>query len=457
MAFEATSPFLNSFGASKVAPASEMQPVQTLPAPCAEHVEVLPDDLVETSEPQNLEADAQLAQDWLAPAEHPVAVEEFIPMESTRQPDAEAHGELAFGGSEVATAGPEEPRLEMPVEQSNGHGREVFEGGMPQPVHANGGPGHGEEPEEPAQEEAGFLPDLAANGREPHEVPEEAPPLQFEAQRVEQHSEPSEVVQVRADYEARLMGAVQQIAHLQARIEELESEAAAAKDVELQLSEKMGCMTMQLTEAQAARQQAEAASAQLQREADQLRQEASAASERARAQAAEASDAAFGQVREEMERELEHLLKQKDEQLRAIESKFATSERSRQNATRDLEALTHEADALKQELERLHSDSAGRTSDHERSVEQLTADYQQQIAELEERRDIEERQKHELALNLRSVEERSRSELAQLEAQKTQLELQSGALQVQPTPLLCSRRVSGFISGGSLCQVGGMR
>lgn len=64
-------------------------------------------------------------------------------------------------------------------------------------------------------------------------------------------------------------------------------------------------------------------------------------------------------------------------------------------------------------------------------MEQLTADYQKQIAELEERRDIEERQKHELALNLRSVEERSRSELAQLEAQKTQLELQSGALQVQ--------------------------
>ena len=71
-----------------------------------------------------------------------------------------------------------------------------------------------------------------------------------------------------------------------------------------------------------------------------------------------------------------------------------------------------------------------------RSVEQLTADYQKQIAELEERRDIEattarcvkpsssqrsseaktpqsrarqERQKHELALNLRSVEARGRS------------------------------------------------
>ncbi|CAE7892312.1 Dus1l, partial [Symbiodinium sp. KB8] len=529
----------------EVAPAPEMQPVQTLPAPRAEHVEVLSDALVETSEPRNLEADAQLAQDWLAPAEHPAPVEEF-PVESTRQPAAQEQG------------------LEMPVEQSNGHDREVFEGAMPQPpVHANGGPGHVEEPEEPP-EEAGPLPDLAANGREPHEVPEEAPPLQFEVQRVEQRSEPGEVGQLRADYEdsskgslficlpmslgldsdgsasaaspspskggqglaeiagkqlqadepkskidspvgafifrpgsaaggidlagepaapiliglgldvnsagnmwgtrpvitasprfttdtlstleeedaegqglrpldrrinealslntahpaeqrlprqlkpkvrellrdihafqyprrrniqheirekeirppsrqspiprtqrtlveelslmepspvkdgpqhaktllARLMGAVQQIAHLQARIEELESEAAVAKDVELQLSEKMGCMTMQLTEAQAARQQAEAASAQLQREADQLRQEASAASERARVQAAEASDAALGQVREEMERELEHLLKQKDEQLRAIESKFAASERSRQNATRPSTKIT---------------------------------------------------------------------------------------------------------------------
>ncbi|CAE7821112.1 unnamed protein product [Symbiodinium sp. CCMP2592] len=93
------------------------------------------------------------------------------------------------------------------------------------------------------------------------------------------------------------------------------------------------------------------------------------------------------------------------------------------------------------QLEQLHSDSAGRTSDHERSVEQLTADYQKQIAELEERRDIEERQKHELALNLRSVEERSRSELAQLEAQKTQLELQSGAMQVPPIPIHIARRV----------------
>ena len=59
--------------------------------------------------------------------------------------------------------------------------------------------------------QAGPLPDLAANGREPHEVPEasdwpwlcrgcskgavsqEAPPLQFEVQRVEQRSEPGEV------------------------------------------------------------------------------------------------------------------------------------------------------------------------------------------------------------------------------------------------------------------------
>ena len=34
------------------------------------------------------------------------------------------------------------------------------------------------------------------------------------------------------------------------------------------------------------------------------------------------------------------------------------------------------------------------------------------------------------------------------------------ALQVQPTPILCARRVLGFSShfvGGSLCEVGGMR
>ncbi|CAJ1425703.1 unnamed protein product [Effrenium voratum] len=116
-----------------------------------------------------------------------------------------------------------------------------------------------------------------------------------------------------------------------ARIEELETEMSAARAMELQAySEKMGCAMMQLApaphpgaekkifsreprEQKAAAEKAQAQAEQLRKEAlrlileaqqaEKLRQEAAAAEKRAMARAT--------QVREEMERELEHLLKQK--------------------------------------------------------------------------------------------------------------------------------------------------
>eukprot|EP00913_Durusdinium_trenchii_P005342 g4985.t1 len=106
-----------------------------------------------------------------------------------------------------------------------------------------------------------------------------------------------------------------------------------------------------------------------------------------------------------MEKELEHLLKQKDDQLRSSENKWAASERSRQGTQRDLELAQQEIERLQSQVEQLRSESAGKMTDHQRSVEQLTVDYQRRVEDLEEQRSLEARQKHELTLSLRSVEE----------------------------------------------------
>eukprot|EP00434_Breviolum_minutum_P004803 symbB.v1.2.004233.t1/scaffold221.1/size262466/17 len=133
---------------------------------------------------------------------------------------------------------------------------------------------------------------------------------------------------------ARLMGAAQQIGHLQGRIEELETDVANAKTFELQHTEKMERTMLALMEQRKATEQAEA-------QVEVLRQEVLSTEQRAKAKASQDSDAALGQVREEMEKELEHLLKQKDDQLRALENKFSSTERSRQSSMRRHEWRLH--------------------------------------------------------------------------------------------------------------------
>eukprot|EP00435_Cladocopium_sp_Y103_P036116 s306_g9.t1 len=102
------------------------------------------------------------------------------------------------------------------------------------------------------------------------------------------------------------------------------------------------------------------------------------------------------------------------------------------STARDLEFAQQELERLQGQLEQLRSESVGKSSDHQRSVEQLTLDFQSRLESLEEQKSLEARQKHELALSLRSVEERSRSDLAQLEAQRDQLELQCTAMGLEP-------------------------
>jgi len=117
--------------------------------------------------------------------------------------------------------------------------------------------------------------------------------------------------------------------------------------------------------------------------------------------------------------------------VKALETKLSASERSRREQSRELDAALAQIDELKAEVEMLQKDSDGRMSDATRSLEMLASDNKKRVEELEAQREMEERHKHELAINLRSVEDRARADLEQLEVQKSQLELQLGALQVQ--------------------------
>lgn len=246
----------------------------------------------------------------------------------------------------------------------------------------------------------------------------------------------------RIRFEEQLLGATKQISHLQARIEELEvesnSNASTASGLRREVEKLQKQLRDQSTASQLSEEQsrtqlmaAEVTTRALERQVEELKREVAAAKREAREQASKESDATLGQVREEMEKELEHLLKQKDEQVRGLETKLTASERARRDQSREFEKVSAEAESLRAEVEALHTTGAGHAEDHQKTLDTLIADHRRQVEELTSRRDLEERQKHELALNLRSVEERCRSEIEQLEVQKAQLELQFNALQVQ--------------------------
>ncbi|CAE8687633.1 unnamed protein product, partial [Polarella glacialis] len=216
---------------------------------------------------------------------------------------------------------------------------------------------------------------------------------------------------------AQLIAASQQVGRLQARIDELETESTSSAVSVVQLNRQLDRVSgrLRLSEEQGA--------ANL-KEAEGLRKEATAARKQARDQAAKESDATLSQVREEMEKELEHLCKQKDDQVRSLEAKLAAAEKLRREQSKEIEKLAAETGSLRDEVSFQQSDGAGKSSDNERKFTELTAKHACSMEDLEARLCLEERQKHELALNLRSVEARSRADLAQLEAQKTQIELQ---------------------------------
>eukprot|EP00933_Yihiella_yeosuensis_P021285 TRINITY_DN16873_c2_g1_i1.p1 TRINITY_DN16873_c2_g1~~TRINITY_DN16873_c2_g1_i1.p1 ORF type:complete len:839 (+),score=277.16 TRINITY_DN16873_c2_g1_i1:312-2519(+) len=249
------------------------------------------------------------------------------------------------------------------------------------------------------------------------------------------HSSPSPDTSA---YEAQLLSATQQIGRLQARIDELEVECNTSASNATALEEELERVKHQLRLQKKAEDgskacliEAQTASKALERQVEELRKEVQNAKEVARRQAAKESGATLDQVRDEMEKELAELLKKKDDQVAELKNKLSNSENVRKELARDFDQATSEVEALEKKVNKLEQDGAGRNSDHERTLEALVADHKRQVEASAEQKELEERQKHELALNLRSVEERARTEIEQLEAQKAQLELQFSALQVQ--------------------------
>jgi len=229
----------------------------------------------------------------------------------------------------------------------------------------------------------------------------------------------------------QLSATAKQVERLQGRIYEVEEEVSRKDGHIKRMAKELESSQRTLGETKHALQDARAKEKALERQLLDSQKEVAAVRRRARDEAAKEKDATLDEVREEMERELQKLLGQKDEQVRTLEAKLAAGEKSRREQARELERQRSEIDKLSAEADDLEQEGAGRVNDHREKVEGLLAEHQKRVEDLESRAGLEQRQKHELALNLRSVEERARSEIVQLEAEKSQFELQLSTLQTQ--------------------------
>lgn len=246
----------------------------------------------------------------------------------------------------------------------------------------------------------------------------------------------------RAEQEVQLSGATQQLQRLQGRIEELEGEHALKDDKIAALYEQVDRSQQQIKDHASASEEsmqdvmarlaeAKASEKKLIAQVGELKRECQVATKDARAQATKEKDAVMDQVREEMEKELEGMLKQKDAQIKSLQAELTAKDKTIKEQAREVEKHKNDSERLQSEVDQLRHEGEGQLGDHQKKLDNLVSDHQKRVDELDKSRELEERQKHELALNLRSVEERARSEIAQLEAQKAQLELQHRTLQEQ--------------------------
>jgi len=238
--------------------------------------------------------------------------------------------------------------------------------------------------------------------------------------------------------EAQLKAAMQQFERLQAHLDEVEADSlwksaelkrlreqeAAAQLAEEESDTKLKEMSGRFASAEEARQS-------LLKEFDELKKEVELSQRKAQAQAKAAGAAVIDEVREEMEKELQKMLRMKDEQVRALERKAVEAERLQREQQRELDKKERELQAAQSEAEELRKAGEGQAGDYRRELDDLTSEHQQQVTELSQKKGDEERMKHELALCMRGVEERARGEINQLEAQRAQLELHVASLQDQ--------------------------
>merc|ERR1740129_1582904 len=122
---------------------------------------------------------------------------------------------------------------------------------------------------------------------------------------------------------------------------------------------------------------------------------------------------------------------QKDEQVKLLQDKVKAMEKTNRQQKQDLEKRDSEVEALRGEVSELRRSGDARMGDHKKELNDAIAEHRQQLEDLARRREVEERQRHELTLNLHDVEQRSRAEVSRLEVEKSQLELQLNGLQAQ--------------------------
>lgn len=233
----------------------------------------------------------------------------------------------------------------------------------------------------------------------------------------------------------QLTGTAQQFKRLQERMYEIEDDNSK-KDEQLkvlndQLASARRKLQEQIKDAQKgteeliqALQESKSSERALQTQLEEVRKEMAGVKKSARAEALKEKDTTLGEVREEMERELQHHLKQKDDQVKELKEKLKASDKIRREQSTEL-------DDAREELAQLQEGGASQLTDQRAKLESMIAEHKQRVEQLESSLELEERQKHELALSLRTVEERAYREVAQLEAERSQAEQLLATLQAQ--------------------------
>merc|ERR1712137_1037475 len=91
----------------------------------------------------------------------------------------------------------------------------------------------------------------------------------------------------------------------------------------------------------------------------------------AKANADQEKEAVINEVREEMERELQKMLKMKDEQVRALERKVSDADKLRREQQRELEKQDTDLQAARTQIEELKKSGEGQSGDHRRELDEL--------------------------------------------------------------------------------------
>lgn len=205
------------------------------------------------------------------------------------------------------------------------------------------------------------------------------------------------------------------------KIEQQESLASRATDETIS---ELKSMTSRLADSKASEKA-------LEKQIDDLRKELLKVKRSAREAADKQTEDTLSEVRNEMEEELGNMMKQKDGEIKNLRAELIACEKQCRELARDVEHRDSELKALRAEAESMQNDGAELVGDHRKELDEIVSHHSQRYQALEKQMELESRSRHELAVNLRSVEERSRGEIFRLEAEQAQSAVQLSSLQAQ--------------------------